>query len=406
MTAHTEPSSASQSSNWYKPSWGRGSFAAALATGAFFLPQAVPLEWFPLNEPGTDINYLEISCAADKPGEVQIFYNLSTGITELNSIRIPVSPTEQTYTYTFPLPDAPITELRIDPLPMGGTLTVRQMRIINRRGEEIRRFPRDMFRPLHEIAEISPLPDGWKIVSTPTATDPYARLELLAPIIPVGMDHRNLLRCLLSTGYLAMMLLILLLAVLFATYRPRSWRDFFLHAGFLATLALLFSFVGNRGLIRNSIQYARFEVPALPPGMNLEMDLTTSHPAQAQLFWDNGRGYSEADSRRVDYERQPGLQTLRFALPVQSLKALRFDPLDGAARLRIRALRIVDSAQNTRLSLPLESLMASHQIENLGLDGEEHLLLETNPNATDPIAEFTPAAVTMINRALAGQPKR
>ncbi|HEY8994463.1 MAG TPA: hypothetical protein VIM71_07375 [Lacunisphaera sp.] len=370
-----------------------------LAVIAFLLPQEVPLEWYPLNNPGTDINYLEISCASDKVGEVQIFYNLSTGITELNSIKFPISPTEQTYTYTFPLPDAPITELRIDPIAQGGALTIRQMRIINRRGEEIRRFPRDMFRPLHEIAAISPLPDGWRIISTPTAKDPYARLELIAPIVPVGMNHRNLLRCLLSTGYLAMMLAILLLAVLTATYRPQGWRDFFVHAGFMAGIALLFAPVGNRGLIRNSLHYARFEAPALSPGLSLELDLATNRPTQAQLFWDKGLGFNEADSLRVAYEDQPGLQTLRFPLPPQPIKALRFDPLDGVARLQIRAIRIVDSAQNTRVSLPLVGLVASHEIATLRLN-DERLLLETSPNATDPVVEFAPAAVPLINRAL------
>lgn len=67
----------------------------------------MPLEWYPLNEPGTDINYLEISCASDKTGEVQIFYNLTRGINSLDSIRIPISSTTQTYTYTFPCPMRP-----------------------------------------------------------------------------------------------------------------------------------------------------------------------------------------------------------------------------------------------------------------------------------------------------------
>ena len=84
----------------FKPTWRRGLFALGLAIVGFLLPQEVPLEWYPLNEPGTDINYLEIACASDKTGEVQIYYNLTHGFNALNSIRIPISPTTQTYIFS------------------------------------------------------------------------------------------------------------------------------------------------------------------------------------------------------------------------------------------------------------------------------------------------------------------
>ena len=60
----------------FQPTWRRLLFAAALAAGAFLLPQEVPLEWYPLNNPGTDINYLEISCAANVTGNVEICSDL------------------------------------------------------------------------------------------------------------------------------------------------------------------------------------------------------------------------------------------------------------------------------------------------------------------------------------------
>lgn len=390
--------------SWLQPSWRKLGIAAAVAVAGFLLPQEVPLEWYPLNEPGDDILYLEISCAADRAGDVQIFYNLSTGITQLNSIHFPISPTEQTYTYTFPLPDAPITELRLDPVAAGGALTVRQLRLIDRRGTEVRRFTRDDILPVQQIAGIVPLADGWKIISAPGTNDPFARIEMPAPIVPVGKDHRNLLRCLLSAGYLALMLLILLLAVLTATYRPKGWRDFFLHAGFMATLALLFAPVGNRGLIRNSIHYARFVPPAAIPGAALEVDLATDHPLTAQLFWNLGRDFNEADSVRSNYEAHAGLQTLRFPLPAAPLQALRFDPLDGEARLVIRGVRVVDATRRTLAILPLTSLTAVQDIVRAELlDGI--LAVDTAPGGKDPVLHFAPAAVSAINQALAGPPK-
>ena len=431
MTDHRPPLAGASA---FQPTWGRGLFALALAIAGFLLPQEVPLEWYPLNEPGTDINYLEISCAANVTGEVQIWYDLARhGHQPIDSIRIPISPTTQTYTYTFPMPDAPIVEMRVLPPAKGGELNIRQMRIINRRGEEIRRFTRDLFRPLNEIAAIAPTPEGWKLVSTPTATNPSTRIELFSSITPVGMDHRNLLRCLLSTGYLSMMLLILLLAVLFTFYRPTfdstprkqsqqsqtaeqpsgvrdpvvasadgksGWRDLAAHVGFMACLAVMFAFVGNRGLIRNSVHYARYVPLPVASGLKLELDLLSSKPSTAQLFWDTGDGVSEAESVRQDYEPQQGLQTLRFPLPNKPLKSLRFDPRDGEGRLEVRGIRVVDEGQRTRAVLPFNALQSVSQIARLEA-GAENLLIEIPAGGNDPITEFTPAAVALVNQAVA-----
>lgn len=262
----TSPLSTCGEADIFQPTWARGLIAFVLALVGFLLPQEIPLEWYPLNNPGTDINYLEIACAADKTGEVKIYYDTTRGTNELESIRWPIAPTVQTYTYTFPLPDSPIISLRLNPVGLGGTLHIRQMRIINRRGEEIRRFSRESFYPNNQIVAIAPRPDGWAITTTPDARDPFSMVDVGAPVIPVGMNGRNLHRCLLSTGYLALMLWILLLAVLFTFYRPAHWRALLARLGFVATIALFFAVVGNRGLIRNSIHHARFVPPLVSAG--------------------------------------------------------------------------------------------------------------------------------------------
>jgi hypothetical protein len=132
--------------SWLRPSWARLLVAGLVALIGFLIPQEIPLEWYPLNNPGTDINYLEISCASNVNGEVQIRYDpWLFGSRPFDNITIPISPTTQTFTYTFPLPDLPIVEMSVLP-PKDGELTIRQMRIINRRNEEIRRFTRDLFR--------------------------------------------------------------------------------------------------------------------------------------------------------------------------------------------------------------------------------------------------------------------
>jgi len=242
----------------FQPTWGRAILAAIIAFAAYFIPQKIPLEYYPLNNPSSGLQYLEITCAANVTGETQFYLDFGHGFNELDKIRLPIGPSEMAFTYTFPLQDAPLINLRLDPFEQGaGELTITNFRIINRREEEIRRFTKDSFFALNQIDRIEPLEKGWKLVVNASATDPSARVKLAQSAVPEGMNERNLKRCLLSTGYLTMMLWIILLAVYFALRLFTSWRGIVRACAFLVFLAAIFAIVGNRGLIKNSLYYAK-----------------------------------------------------------------------------------------------------------------------------------------------------
>ncbi len=242
----------------FQPSWWRALIVVVVAAGAWFVPQEIPLEYYPLNNPSGGLQYLEITCAANRDGETQIYLNFGKGFNELDMIRLPIGPSDLAFTYTFPLQDAPLVDLRIDPYKDGaGELTVTNFRMINRREEELCRFSRESFHDLHNVSEIVPLEKGWKFVMKDGATDPGARVKLPHPMIPEGMNERNLKRCLLSTGYLAMMLWLILLAVYFALRLFSGWRQIVRAAAFLLLMSFAFAIVGNRGLLKNSWYYAK-----------------------------------------------------------------------------------------------------------------------------------------------------
>ncbi len=252
----------------FRPTWRRGLLAAVLAAGAFLLPQQIPLEYYSLNNPSAGLNYLEITCAANVQGEAQVYLDTGRGFNELEKIRLPIGPSQSPYTYTFPLPDAPLSGLRLDPFISGaGEFTIAGFRIINRRGDQIQRFTRDDFALSRQIDAIVPAGNGWKLVVTGKAAAPYAQIKLARPIIPEGMNERNFKRCLLSSGYLALMLWIFLLAAYFALRMHRKARAIARVCAFLAMIALFFSLAGNRGLIKNSLRFARLSrtAPQSPP---------------------------------------------------------------------------------------------------------------------------------------------
>jgi len=242
----------------FQPTWGRALLVIVIATASFFIPQEIPLEYYPLNNPSSGLQYLEITCAANVNGETQLYLDFGRGFNELDKIRLPIGPSEMAFTYTFPLQDAPLMGLRLDPFMNGaGEFTITNLRIINRREEEICRFTKDSFFAMNQIDSVTALEKGWKLVIKPGANDPYANIQLPRPLIPEGMNERNLKRCLLSTGYLSMMLWIILLAIYFALRLFPNWRTVVRACAFLLFMATAFSIVGNRGLIKNSRFYAK-----------------------------------------------------------------------------------------------------------------------------------------------------
>jgi hypothetical protein len=384
----------------FEPTPLRVAISGLIGIACFSLPQKVPLEWFPLNEPGDNIHYLEIKCAADGVGDVKIYQNLTRGINELDTIQWPISAIPQAFTYTFPLPDAPIVELRLDPPAEGVSLVIENFRIIDRRGDEYRRFTADMLRPVAGVAAITPSQTGFTITSSPESESSQIAVELFSPIVAKGINDRSFLRCLYSTSYLSLMLWILLLAVLFTFWRPTGWRDFAAHVGFMACLAIMFAFVGNRGLIKNSWHYAQFEYPDLPDQIRLELDLVSSAPTGAQLFWDSGNGYSEAESDMVTLAPIDGLQTARFNLPKKPINSLRLDPRFNTGEVTIRGIRIVDWGNRTHAVLPLDALFPGQYIDSLEMvDGSLEIL--TSASQDDPTTEFKSDVVAQINTAIA-----
>jgi hypothetical protein len=340
----------------FRPTWRRGLFAVTVAVVAFLLPQEAPLVFYPLNNPSKGIVQLQITCASSVTGTTRIYLDSGHGFNERETIAWPIAPSSQPYTYTFPLPDAPLCGLRLDPLDSGpGEFTITNLRLIERHGDEIRRFSRDSFAVLHNIEAPVPLSAGWKFIMA-TAEDPYACLAFPSPVIPEGMNARNLQRCLLSWGYLALMLWILLLAAYFALIRGRPWRDIARSAAFMAGISLLFAAVGNRGLIADSIRSARFHPAATQRILSLEFDLTVDRPSPAQLFWDTGAGFNETQSVSRNYEPDGRLQTLHFPLPAEPMRALRFDPLTDEGQLVVHCIRVVDQDRRTLRTVPLAAL--------------------------------------------------
>ena len=109
--------------------------AVAVAAAAFLLPQEASLVFYPLNNPSPGTLLVQITCASSVTGNTQFYLDTGQGFNERETITWPIAPTRQPYTYTFPLADAPLCGLRIDPFDNGpGEFTITNLRIIERHG--------------------------------------------------------------------------------------------------------------------------------------------------------------------------------------------------------------------------------------------------------------------------------
>ncbi|SVE54610.1 uncharacterized protein METZ01_LOCUS507464, partial [marine metagenome] len=63
----------------------------------------------------------------------------------------------------------------------------------------------------------------------------------------------------------------------------------------------------------------------------------------AQVFYDTGNGYHEADSTTAIVNKSTNFGELRFPLPARRIKSLRLDPLAGEGTLEIKEATIKGS---------------------------------------------------------------
>lgn len=119
---------------------------------------------------------------------------------------------------------------------------------------------------------------------------------------------------------------------------------------------------------------------ALTPTLVFEYHSTSQ--GVAQLFFDVGQGFNEAESSRAEIVASDGWRTVAFELPRRRIRALRFDPADRPASLTIRGLRVVLTSSESR-SIPLSTIRRENQIRELKQSGEQ-LEIRTESDADDP----------------------
>jgi hypothetical protein len=115
--------------------------------------------------------------------------------------------------------------------------------------------------------------------------------------------------------------------------------------------------------------------------------LTSTSAGTTQLFWDLGRGYGENDSSRQPLKVEPEPVIYRYMMPMGDIRALRFDPIDGAGAFTLSHAEIVDYRGHVVRSFQPADFKAFAQIARLEIQGDK-LFVQTTGDARDPILEL------------------
>lgn len=94
----------------------------------------------------------------------------------------------------------------------------------------------------------------------------------------------------------------------------------------------------------------------------------SDRPVETQLFYDTGRDFNEAESRRAVVYQQGRAVTLSFLLPGDKLQRLRFDPARSAAAMCIRDVAFTCGGRAPFI-IPLKKLIPQRGIRSPRQEG-------------------------------------
>jgi hypothetical protein len=130
-------------------------------------------------------------------------------------------------------------------------------------------------------------------------------------------------------------------------------------------------------------------------GRAIEVELETSTGHYAQLFWDTGSGFAEADSARASLTPGAGaFQRVRFPLPAGPFTGLRFDPIEASGAVQVKKLTLTSSSGNILADLDPGDLQPVDGIASMTRHGGI-LDIATTEAATDPRFAIPPDWVNL-----------
>ena len=125
-----------------------------------------------------------------------------------------------------------------------------------------------------------------------------------------------------------------------------------------------------------------------PPSSRFDLvfvtEMTSDRTGAAQLFWDIGRGFNEADSASTTLVPTSTPTTRRFPFPSDGLRKLRFDPINIDASVSFQGARIESAEGRVLRRLEPAELVAVQHVADLQ-QSKDGITFAVPPGQGDPI---------------------
>lgn len=161
--------------------------------------------------------------------------------------------------------------------------------------------------------------------------------------------------------------------------------------------------------LTTSLLFAGWRSLQIYPAANsmfLKTTIRSSVSDTAQLYYDTGKGLSEAESERSSLSGDNVYHDYYFRIPSTYIHNMRFDPLMSHGTVIIREMQIVNGLNNVLQSIDVDRLQAINQIEKIYYHDHELIVLTAKDSNDAQIlmsisADLNPQSVKLfIGRSL------
>jgi len=122
--------------------------------------------------------FLKVAMSSTVNSTAQVYYDLGQGLNEKHSLQMDATLQEDLRPYRFKLPNAPIYELRFDPLMVSGNVRIGEIKVTDAFDKVIRVIDLRQVRPLKQIKSIHFVHNGLDVSATEDADDPQLAIDL------------------------------------------------------------------------------------------------------------------------------------------------------------------------------------------------------------------------------------
>jgi hypothetical protein len=308
---------------------------------------------------------LHVVMKSSVESEARLYYDKGKGLSEKNSVGIPIPGDQQLRDYWFPFPKGIVKPLRFDALSTGGTVTLAALEVADDCGVPLGSVDFHQLKALNQIQSMDLQGGQMRIVTEPNANDPQISVPIEGfPQVQIS-DRRIAL-----FGLRIIVEYFILLGLFFSIF------SFWLHFPnwSMRTLMIVVVIVSL---------WRGWELYQEATATYLQISLQSSVGGQAQLFFDRGRGFNEVDSTKTAIQGGGRSGVYRFRLPGEPIFNLRFDPFNDSGTVRLQDVQWVDRRGNLLRTFDPHHWKPAYHIRELKIRGKA-LVVVTEPELKDP----------------------